>query len=430
MWLLWRSNINNFTKWCFFRRKYLFNFNLFSYWFLLSENNKNYNTYYLYNNTIFNINYKSYNCIIKNNFNKSVNKPLTFSRNFKYSWIYWKTDAVKYFSEKHNNIEFTQFFKLDNFYIDNQKLDNLRMLIGLKSKSGSLKKFEKVDFIFKSMYKGLSHVIKKKTKENTKINVIKFKKDKWKMTFPIFKKTNIIFYEKRNLIYLKNKKIFLLNLNKKVQKRYKYPKYTKNIIKSSILNFLNFFEFSLVNSLVRTSFFFNKSDAIFFVKNGYVNVNGFEVIDENYTLKINDVVNIIYNDDFFIFYRNYVQKTLNYILSFNDEKNKDKNYYIPSIVKTDYKRKTPVDHEDDDFFEDLDEDDQKQKVDFFKYTRNDYNNEITSFKRDIPNFFEVDFISMSYTIIYSYNDYDDYDYFNTKLLNVYLKRLYNWREVN
>lgn len=47
------------------------------------------------------------------------------------------------------------------------------------------------------------------------------------------------------------------------------------------------------------------------------------------------------------------------------------------------------------------------------------------FKEDIPKFIEVDYISMSLTIL-NYSVSKNYlDFYNIKFLNLYLNRLYN-----
>ena len=47
------------------------------------------------------------------------------------------------------------------------------------------------------------------------------------------------------------------------------------------------------------------------------------------------------------------------------------------------------------------------------------------FRDDVPNFLEVDFISMTMVVLNYSIKVNTLDFYNTKFLNIYLNRLYN-----
>jgi len=53
----------------------------------------------------------------------------------------------------------------------------------------------------------------------------------------------------------------------------------------------------------------------------------------------------------------------------------------------------------------------------------------THVKEDLPNYLEVDFLTLSFKIIYKPFFYNEYNFIFFKLLNFYQKRLYNWKNV-
>ena len=49
----------------------------------------------------------------------------------------------------------------------------------------------------------------------------------------------------------------------------------------------------------------------------------------------------------------------------------------------------------------------------------------TFFKTDVPLFIEVDYISMNFILLNYKISFKNFDYYNSKFLNIYLNRLYN-----
>lgn len=107
----------------------------------------------------------------------------------------------------------------------------------------------------------------------------------------------------------------------------------------------------------------------------------------DYNLKNNDIVSVIFNKYYYFLYKNYLN-TFNFnFIKYNNflRRNKYGNF----------------------------------KNEFF------FLNKFLFFKNDIPSYIEVDYISMSVFLVY--NNIFNYSSQELKILNIFLKRLNNWK---
>jgi len=160
-------------------------------------------------------------------------------------------------------------------------------------------------------------------------------------------------------------------------------KFFKKISKTSHFNFLNTFEFSIINILINSGFFLNKNDIFFFIKNKYIYINNKVVINTNQEVNKGDIINICYNKYYYFLYRNYLNRL-------NLNTNKYSNFF----------RKFNNSN-----------------------LKNDFNfvNKLIILKNDTPNYIEVDYISMSLILVYK--NIFNYTCFDLKLLTSFLRRL-------
>jgi len=165
-------------------------------------------------------------------------------------------------------------------------------------------------------------------------------------------------------------------------------KFFKKISKTSNLNFLNMFEFSLKNILLNSHFFLNKNDIFFFIKNKYIFINNKVVYNINHEVNKGDLINICFNKFYYFLYRKYINN-----LNFNV--NKYSNFFKRSNNSLE----------------------------------NDFNfiNKLIILKNDVPSCLEVDYMSMSLILLYK-NIYN-YNCFDLKLLTSFLKRLNSWKYI-
>ena len=188
-----------------------------------------------------------------------------------------------------------------------------------------------------------------------------------------------------------NRKLILSFFKFNLKRQYKKNKFFSKLTKLSFNFFLKNFEFSLSNILLRSSLFFNNRDIMFFFNNNYFYLNGSVLKNFNQILSTNDILTLLFNKYYFFYYR----YTINNIYS----NNKISNYVFKK--------------------------NQLNKLDILPL----WLLNTTYIKEDVPNYIELDFLTLSLKIIYKPLFYNEYNFMFFKLLNFYQKRLYNWKKV-
>jgi len=130
---------------------------------------------------------------------------------------------------------------------------------------------------------------------------------------------------------------------------------------------------------------------MFFFNNNYFYLNGSVLKNFNQILSTNDILTLLFNKYYFFYYR----YTINNIYS----NNKISNYVFKK--------------------------NQLNKLDILPL----WLLNTTYIKEDVPNYIELDFLTLSLKIIYKPLFYNEYNFMFFKLLNFYQKRLYNWKKV-
>jgi ribosomal protein S4 len=343
---------------------------------------------------------------------------LNYYSQFKYNWLDPNDNICKTFDtnvNKNTNLEFTQFYLLNNFFVYNQ-IDILENIVSFKKDTGFFKKDNKfnsvvlhrLNFIKTHNFKNDLISVKSEYLENNfndkDIYSYKFFKN-FKVNNCInryideeyeFDVRNIDPKQKYLLTLKKNRNIFKFFLKKKSLKQYKFNKIFKNILNKKIKFFLNILEFKLFMVLVKSGFFANFKDACFFIKSGYVIVNNAIVTDFNYILNLTNNIKIIYNKYYYFYFRKSLNdiivnigKYSSFLWKINKNKfnmNKQQPMQIPSWI-----------------------------------ARYIY------FKDDVPKFLEIDYLSMTLIILYYPYEFLDLDFYNMKFVNLYFLRLYNWK---
>lgn len=261
----------------------------------------------------------------------------------------------------------------DNFYLNH----SLNVLESFENEN-DFNKTENIDFSF-------VETKKKNVHNNIKINYF-------------FNYKNLDFKRKINLVFQKNRNLLRKFLKVKFKRQNTFNRYIKNFIKLKNLDFLFNFEYKLINLLTRSLFFFNYKDCLWFLKNGYITINGVVEYNQKRLLKPFEIVNVVYNNYYFFYYRFMLDNCISNIYKFNLK-----------IWKINNNRNNIKKKNEESYSEWL-----------HKYIY---------YKNDIPKFIEVDFISMTMVLLkYTYNK-NYMDYYNIKFLNLYLNRLYNWKTV-
>jgi len=196
-------------------------------------------------------------------------------------------------------------------------------------------------------------------------------------------------------LFKTNRDILSFFIKKKVKNKTKFSKVIKNLIKKSFYDFVIHFEFSLKNILLRSQFFFNENDMNFFVKNKYIMLNNKILYNLNNFLKVGDKLNIIFDRYYFFYYRLVLSKVYKKMTKYANY-----TWLVDQALHNEHKQK---------------------KSHIPKWIVN-----LIYFREDIPNFLEVDFLTMSLVILYKPLLWE-LDWTKIKFLNYYHRHLYNWR---
>lgn len=357
-----------------------------------------------------------FNIIIFNKYKFFPKFLLNYPHLNRYNWTTNYSNFIKYI-----NVNYIGIFFSENFFLKNLTIfDSLNDIIFFKKKSTMLKKNSDYEFnILNYSAKNKDsyylnndlHVLNKSTitTENSSglyfdfLNLNnKFCDKKLKNNFNL---KSLDLNKKINLIFKKNRVLLRKFLKVKFKRENTFNRYIKNFIKLKNLDFLFNFEYRLTNLLCRSLFFFNYSDCFWFLKNGYITVNGVVEYNKKKLIKPFQIVNVVYSDYYFFYYRFMLDNCLSNLYKFNSKiwKINNSRNLLNKNIKVNKKKNV-----------------EKYSNWIYKYVY---------YKNDIPKFIEVDYISMTMVLLnYSFNK-NFIDYYNIKFLNTYLNRLYNWKTI-
>jgi len=339
--------------------------------------------------------------LITNKYKKQLKFCLNFSYQFKYSWANFENDFLRTFDTNYNdfyNLEFTQFYNNSYLSFSNKNLI-LNSIITFKKQSIFFKKTINknlflLNFLEVFKYEDYNFVDDNFFKNSFSKNLFIYNLNNINLKNSFKKDIDYVSFDYRykiNKYVNDNRKLILSFFKFNLKRQYKKNKFFNKLTKLPFNFFLNTFEFSLSNILLRSSFFFNNRDIFFFINNNYFLLNGVVLKNFNQTLNLNDIFMLSFNKYFFFYYKYTVNniynnnKISNYVFKKNQLNKLDK---IPLwLLNTIY------------------------------------------FREDLPNYLEIDFLTLSLKIIYKPFFYNEYNFMFFKLLNFYQKRLYNWKRV-
>lgn len=264
-----------------------------------------------------------------------------------------------------------------------------------------LKKFLKKIFKKKNLFF--------KKKYNTRVIVSK------RLTIAVRRRKKKFFkkFKKKNFGNFFVKKFFLKSLYKNrnlfriffyLNKRTRQKKINKLIFKKSKKFFKkNTYEYSLMNILLRSHMFFFIKDALVFIKEGFIFLNGLVVKNYDFFLKCGDRVQININSNFFKYIkscRKFFKKKVA-IIRYESWKYFRKKYYQRRKYFRLKKKKNP-----------------KHYLLFFIY------------KLSVPKFLEIDLLSLTVIILKKIDIEIQNTYFLNKLFSYKLFCLYNFKKIN
>ena len=277
------------------------------------------------------------------------------------------------------------FFKI-NFnllkLISSSKISNLKQYIRFKLKLSIFKKYNSLKFIY--FHKTLN---KFKTKS------LYFYKKKKRTSFPKFfdfkKRLFGLLKENRDIL-----KVLFLN---KFCKQKKVTKFIQKFKHKSIINKLLWFECSLFNILIQSNFITYKSDIYFFLKNGFIFVNGKVVTNMFYQVCIGDRVQLVISNMYYHYHR-FVKLFLKKIIFKIKQKQKQKKTF--------------------DLY--------KQRSRYIPF----WILKVLFYKNSIPRYLEVDFQTLTTTMLFLPNRMYYFNFVFLKFISLFNFRLYNWKKIN
>lgn len=325
--------------------------------------------------------YENYKNLIFCRFTLSNNLSLSIFSNKFFTWYECNQYKYSIFSVvarfdsnlSNSNVEPNSFKKL------------LLFRVFLKKKFGFFKKKVKTNHV---------HLYRLSFLKNLYINRFNFKK-----TFLSKRKSKgSKFLELKSTsfrLFLQNRKILGNLFFLKNTKQYKTTKVFSKLIKSDIKVFSKFFEFSLLNFLVKVKFCYTFSEAFCLINKGMVFVNGTKVSNPYFQLNLGDVVQLILLDNFFTFFKMNTQKKIKLLNSLKHiiwKNNRFKN----NFYKQQYNR-VP-----------------------------DWVSSLSFFYDDCPAFVEIDYTISSFCVIDIGRKLDFFKKTNLRFINLFMLRNYNW----
>jgi hypothetical protein len=340
--------------------------------------------------------------LLTNKYKKQIKFCLNFSYQFKYSWSNFETDLLRTFNTNYNdfyNLEFTQFYNSSLLNINN-KSNIVNNIILFKKQSIFFKKTNNkslflLNFLDSFKYDE-SNLVNDELSNDLIINngVYFYNLDFIKLNNNLKKEIEYVNFDYRYKInkYINSNRSILLSFFKyNLKRQFKKNKFISKLVKLPFVFFLQNFEFNLSNVLLRSSFFFNQRDVFFFLQNNFFFINGCNLKNINYVFNVNDIFIMSFNKYYFFYYKYIINNVYN---------NSNISNYIFKKNKNNNLKKNPL------------------------WLFNTF-----FIKEDVPNFVEIDFLTLSLKIIYKPFFFNEYNFIFFKLLNFYQKRLYNWKKI-
>lgn len=278
-------------------------------------------------------------------------------------------------------------FERTNILVYQTNFSNVINCVNLKKRLGFFKKDNKINHY--SLYKLNFYKNIYQSQFFTQENQINSDLKTFNKYIDLGRGSFFMFY--KNRLILKN---YLFQ--KKINQR-KTTRFLSRLLKFTFKDSLVFFEFSLINYLVKSGFSSSKKEALILLKSGKVYVNGLTIKNPFYFLKKGDVVQLP------ISVNNY-----NYVYY-----NFDKNFKKLSLLKHIIWKNT------------------RFRNNFYKQPYNrvpSWLNNFFNYGDDVSSNIEIDYTTMSFCLINTSIDTVSLSSdFDLNFLNLYMFRNYNWK---
>lgn len=353
--------------------------------------------------TLYANNIQTFNFFIKLRFNFLSNLTFLlgqFEKN-KYQWTNYNYIPYKFFTRMKSNFIVDSLIKVNKI----TKHTRLKNIVVFKRKSGFLKKKSKLkNFLLLKLnnlknYKYLNSFFQKKTptiffKKSLNKEILSKSKTQKHSEVGKFLDLKKRWYK----TFTNNRFLLKFFTNIKKTKQFQSTRFFSKTLKKTPQSNLLTREFSLLNILIRSKLVFTINEALFFLKNNFVFVNGTCVTNPAHFIKLGDVINLSFCKKYFFFFKtSFNQKLrLTYGVGYR--------LWRLNRFRNNFYKQSPTGIPEWIF-----------KISFFY--------------EDVVSFLEVDYLTLSLMVIKLPTNFYHYNFYFTKFLSLYLLRLYNWKYV-
>jgi len=369
---------------------------------------------------LFFLRFKSFNKVIK-----FIGKSRPRRRKRRRSWARKFKNKVPYFYLKssrknkitmtYNNIKLYKLFWFNNDVFQASNLDFIKRYAVFGKKPRMLKnilrrvtkKSQKLNYLKKFKYSTFSNI--KSFKRNYNVNSlldlfgsVTSKLSKSRRLRKICRKRPMRSVNFKKFFFkalIDGRSLTKLILNKKHKSKLNFTNIVSASTHTTFFNRINSLELSLFNIVLRSRFTTSIKDAFKWVRRGMVFVNSKPVLNPYRSLTLGDRVQLTINNNYYLYKKTHSTKNKKDVIKLKSKlwfKNKGKfnlfrrrsKLWPKWILRTVY------------------------------------------YKTLIPNFLEVDFMSLTSVIVYLPKMITEYDSVLWRYINIYNFRLYNWRVTN
>jgi hypothetical protein len=319
---------------------------------------------------------------IRNRFFDGFNWLIDHRVFFNFNWGIFNRSSFKSFKRSFSIFFFRRSFRLikSNFF------KKIKDIVLWKKKTSFLKKNNKLELSFLKRM----HMFKFKKSIFDRPVRRKRRKHMFSKIIDLHKRTNLIWYYNRRFFkkFLKIPSIRQWNLSR----------FFSNFLKSSPLDFIKFWDDSLLNLMLLARLVPSFKEAMFLSQSGLIFINGIEQKFHRTAIRLGDVIQLGISDLFYKFYR--------WNIHFKQRLFKRVGYHLWLLNRF--------------------------RFNFYKQSTKripDFIDNIMFFYEDTPRFLELDFLTLTFVVVLRKDKFKFFNFFFKKVPALNMSRLYNWKYI-
>lgn len=325
-------------------------------------------------------------------FLKTINfKKMTY-------WTLFGYSTEKYYCLKNSNMEYSNTIFLKLSPINNSREVSVGNLISLKKANVGFDLPYKHYKNFITSFLDSTNIMSKEDRLGRPDFMVNFLEEEEDFETNVWIDNS--FRYKTKLLITKQRLQLVKFFKFKLKRQYRITPWISNFLKWKVRSIISWFDLMLINVILNTKLVLHSVHAEWFIKRGFIYVNGVRQTKTNYVVKQYDIIQIVYSPtyvNFFSNYFNFLFKASNKFVNkfsrkISEQEGWDLGYYL------NWKTRIPK---------------------LF--------NRVALFRQPIPYYFEVDFLTFSAFVVYLPVGFNFILNSNFHFYNYYLARLYNWK---